>query len=530
MARVEISKKLVLINSASSVVAMVLNISVLIWLQQYLIKRISPEEFSLLPVIMSVMLFEPLITTVLTGGLGRFITVAYARGDDGEVTRIVSTMFPILCLAGLALLVGGLVLAWHIGSILNIVPERLSDARIMLALLVCIAAIRLPAAPFGSGFMVRQKLMLQDMIDMGCQLVRLAVLFSLLFGVSTRVLWVVVASVSSELLKLMITVPISMRLVPAQRVRASAIHWPLVPELTSYGGWSFVNEIANTIKNAMDPLLLNRFASPVDVACFHVGGLGPRQLGMLAAPLARPLIPVFAGLYATGDTVRMRNTYLRMCRYRTWPILLVAAPAIVFSSDFMRLYIGEKYAMAGPVMALLIAARLVVDLNSPTRIIAGACGALRGFALRQVATHSLNLALTLWLVVCLGKGALGSALATLAATAVLEPLLMWPFGWRLAETTLAVWLKEAAIPSLLPAVPAIGLCLFLKAIFGVPSWAHLIGYSGLAAAVYVVFLARYCLRDQDRLDVRSLIAKAPAGRIRRVLRGLVFPLCGMRGA
>ena len=94
--QVEISKKLVLINSASSLVTRVLNISVLIWLQQYLLKRITPEEYSLLPVIYSVMMFAPLITTILTGGLGRYIVVAYAKHDDNRVTQIVSTMFPIL--------------------------------------------------------------------------------------------------------------------------------------------------------------------------------------------------------------------------------------------------------------------------------------------------------------------------------------------------------------------------------------------------------------------------------------------------
>jgi len=75
--RVELSKRLVLINSASSLLTRMLSISVLIWLQQYLLMRIKPEEYSLLPVLYSVMMFAPLITTILTGGLGRYIVEAY---------------------------------------------------------------------------------------------------------------------------------------------------------------------------------------------------------------------------------------------------------------------------------------------------------------------------------------------------------------------------------------------------------------------------------------------------------------------
>lgn len=87
--RVEISKKLVLINSASSLVTRMLSISVLIWLQQYLLKRITPEEYSLLPVLYSVMMFAPLVTTVLTAGLGRYIVEANTKeyGERGALMR-----------------------------------------------------------------------------------------------------------------------------------------------------------------------------------------------------------------------------------------------------------------------------------------------------------------------------------------------------------------------------------------------------------------------------------------------------------
>ena len=78
-ANVEISKRLVFINSASSLLAKVLNVSILVWLQQYLLRRISTEEYSLYPILMAVMLLVPLLTTILISGLSRYIVEAYAR-------------------------------------------------------------------------------------------------------------------------------------------------------------------------------------------------------------------------------------------------------------------------------------------------------------------------------------------------------------------------------------------------------------------------------------------------------------------
>ena len=94
MPGIEINKRIVLINSASSAGLLVPNLSVLVWLQQYLLKPFSAEEYSLIPIIAAVMAFTPLLTMVLTSGLGRYTTVAYAKNDTAEVTRICSTMFP----------------------------------------------------------------------------------------------------------------------------------------------------------------------------------------------------------------------------------------------------------------------------------------------------------------------------------------------------------------------------------------------------------------------------------------------------
>lgn len=523
--RIEINKKIAVINSASSAVTLLLNVSVLVWLQQYLLKRISAEEYSLLPLVMSLMAFAPLFTTFLTSGLSRFLTVACAKGDDDEVTAICSTMFPILSAVALLMLAGGLVLSWHIDKILVIAPERLWDARIMLGLLVASTAVRLPASAFGSGFMVRQKLMWEDMITVTCQLVRFALLFILLFGVSTRVLWVVTASVSSDMLALAIKLPFSIRLLPAQRVRFRTIRWHLARDITGYGSWSLVNEVANMIKIALDPIVLNRFATAVDVSAFHVGGIAPRQLRMLAAPLGRPMIPVFTALYATGDKVRMRNTYFRMCRYRTWPIALVGVPAMVFSSEFIHLYVGDKYSAAAGVMTALILARLLIDLNAPTYIIAGACGEVKEFSLRQFAIHSVNLALTILFVVAFGMGAVGSAAATLGAVVLLEPLLMWRLGWRITGATPASWWREAAWPCVLPMIVSATVCYALKLGFNADTWLRLLGFSAAGAVAFALVAGRWSLREQDRLDLCRLLDRIPGERVRALARRVLGLFC-----
>ncbi len=505
MSRIEISKRIVLINTASSAVALILNLSVLIWLQQYLLKRISPEEYSLVPIVMSIMAFAPLVTMVLTQGVGRYITIAYAKGDDEEVSRICSTMFPILVFAGLVLLGLGWLAAWHIDQLLDIAPEYVDDAQIMMALLVFSASLRVIFSLFGSGFIVKQKLMLQDLIDIGCQFLRIAVLFALLFGVSTQVLWVVVAMVVAEVTNIVISTIVSLRIFPEQRaIHLGHFRSYVAKEITSYGGWGFVQNVADTIKQSFDPIILNKFATAVDVSVFYVGGIAARQLRLMLVPFARPFLPILAALYATKDYSKLRNTYLRATRYHLWIILFVAVPAIIFSDEVMYLYLDGKYDQAGNIMAILLLVTVLNTFNSMGPAVVMAAGKVKEMSLRFLLIQSVNIILTVLLVVFLQQGASGSAVATLLTVVFLETTFMWPFCRKVAHTTTTLWVKEVVMPSLGSAIPSIVVCLFFQYIQFTSTWTEIVLVSALSMMLNLAVIMFYGLRHQDRIDMGRL--------------------------
>lgn len=518
MSRIEISKKIVLINTASSAVTLILNFSVLIWLQQYLLKRISPEEYSLVPVLMSVIAFAPLATMFITQGLGRYITAAYAKGDDDEVGRIYSTMFPILCATGIALLGIGWLGAWHIDTLLEIAPEFVSDAQIMMALLVFSMALRITLSLFNAGFIVTQKMMLQDMIDVGCQLIRIIILFSLLFGVGTQVIWVIVATVVADIVNFIVGTIVSLRIFPIQRnIKLNYFHMHIAKEITSYGGWGFIVHVAETIKQSFDPLILNRFASAVDVSVFYVGGIAARQLRMILTPLSRPFIPIFGALCATEDFTKLRNTYLRSTRYHLWLILGIAVPAIIFSNEVMHLYLDGKYDEAGLIMAVLLFVTVLNTFNSLGPAIVMAAGQVKEMALRYFFVQTVNFVLTIFLVVYLQQGAFGSAIATLIAVVFFESIFYWPFCRRVAHTPTSLWISEVVLPCLGSALPSLVFCLSMKMIIGVDTWLDLILMSLGSGLLHLLMIMFVGLRQQDRLDI-SRMSERLSGSTKKIVQ------------
>ncbi len=476
---------------------------VLVWLQQYLLRRISAEEYSLYPVLAAVIVLVPLVATVLTGGLGRYVVDAYAKGDERRVTQIVSTMVPLLLGAALLILAAGSAFAWYVDRVLEVAPERLWDARIMMGLMVLLAAVQLPLTPFGLGLYVRQKFVLSNLITLCTELLRIGLLFVLLFGVSTRVLWVVVASVAANLCGLLVTLVISRRLVPALGFRRSELRWGLAKELASFGAWASVGQLAGTIRTSADPIILNKLATAVDVSCFYLGSIFQRQIHQVVQHVWVPLQPALTAMHATGEKERLRNAYLRGGRYALWASLFLALPLIVFREELMRLYVGEQYRAAATVMALLLMGFPLAYGNAMMLRLAHAMGQPGLPARRQIILQSANFCLTLYLVGVLRMGAVGSALATVLVAAAFQPLLMWPLGLKMAGVSFGTWLRETLGPGFLPALAGAAVLLGFRIFVRPSDWLTLTGCAGLGCVFYAAVLLLFALNQYERRELRS---------------------------
>jgi O-antigen/teichoic acid export membrane protein len=506
--RVEISKRLVFINSVSSAVAKILNVFVLAWLQQYLLTRISAEEYSLYPVLTSIMLFAPALTLILTSGLGRYVVAAYSNADEHRVTQIVSTMFPLLLGSGVIILAVGWILSWRVDWVFNVPPDRLWDARLMMALMVFSLAIRLPLAPFGVGLYVRQKFILENLIGVGAEFFRIGLLFILLFGVSTRVKWVVVATVSSYLLRLTIRQVLSRRLVPSLRFRIDAIQWSAAKELTSFGWWNFLSTFADTIRNAAAPIILNRMGTAVDVNCVYLGSLPHNHIREASYLMSGPLQPALTAMHTVGSKDRLKNAYLRGGRYALWAAMFVATPLMLFRNELFALYIGEPYMKSAVVMLLMLASFPLVYGNGMLPTLAYVTGQIKSWSIRGTAMHMTNLVLMLYFVGALKMGAVGAALATLLVGTIGEALLMLPLGLRMAELSRLRWIRETMIPGLLPALVTAGLWAVSKRFYTPTTWVSLGSCTAFGLACYVAVLFAFCLSEDERRDVRRLYNKA----------------------
>ena len=511
--RVEIDKRLIAVNSASALVARLISVFVLVWLQQYLLRRISPEEYSLLPVMYAVMAFVPLVTTVMTGGIGRYVVEAYANGDSERVSAIVTTMVPLL--SGLAFSLGffAALLIWKVDWLLTIAPEHVDEAQLMLGILFFSLLVRLVLGPFSLGLYVKQRFVLINVITLVGEVVRLGLLCVLLFGLGTRVLWVVVASTAADLTSLGATIFFSRLAVPELRLRRGGFTSSIARELVSFGGWTSLGQVARVIRQRADIIVLNKLATAVDVNCMYLGSLAYNQIRTMMGRVTAPLDPPLVAMHAANDTSRLRGAYLKGGKYVMWASLFVATPLIVFRDEVFQLYLAEAYEMhvaVGAVTAIMLLGLSLASANDMVWKIARAVGDVGPLMRRLCMVQLANLGLTIYLVGVHQMGAIGAALSSLIMVIVSVPLLYLPEACRLTGLTKRNWFRRTILPGYQPAVATALALLLLQRMFHPQSWTALALCSAVGALVYLLYLLSFCLEKSEQRDAKRLLARVMA--------------------
>jgi len=504
--KVVISKRLVAINSASFALVRLLGASVFLWARYRLLHVVSPEEFSVFVVIGGFFFLMPVLLQVFFGSTLRYVINHYARDEMDQVTSIVSSIFPIL------IVVGGLIcVATALGvryiEVLFVIPAGCKlDAQLMLMLISLWAVLNLVLSPFTLGIHVLQKYVFNNTISLVGEVLKIILLFVLLFGVSTRALWVAVATTAGELFCLFVRVVVSVRLVPQLRLSRSHIEPALVPKLIWLGVWNSLVVLSRYLQNHGSLIIMNRFSTPVEVNCFSLGRSMNREANQFWEPARASLGPPLTAMYATGSWGRLRKAYCTGGRYAIWIVMAVVIPLVVFRHEFVRLYAGQQYLKAAPVLLFWLLPIPFQLVNVMLPQIARAQARLKGLALRTVCVRLVSL-LAIVVVVHYYKGdSLSAAIVFAGCSIVGEIALIWPHGCRLLDVRMGRVLREVIGPGLAPAGVALAVLLLVRSVYHPHTWLQLAAAATVGGLAYLggVLLA---LKADDRQGLLALVKR-----------------------
>ena len=506
-----------IVNAVASVTVEILGMSVLLWINQYLLRRISPEEYALIPVVTALMFFVEFFRIIFTRGLARFMVEADTRGDDAGVTRVVSSMLPVLALVAGLIGLGGALVVWNITAVVAVDPAHATDARIMLALLLVTFCLGIVTTPLCAGLYVKMRFVELHLADLAMEVVRIGLLLGLLLGVSTQAVWVVVAGSAAGIGSMIVRLVYTWRILPAARFRPGSVSAATIRQLLGFSLWTSVQGFTAFAQRAAPALLLNRYSTALDVASFHVGNLANLQLQKLIQAVSGPSMPELTALYALQGEAALRPLYYRGGRYFLWGTLFLTPPLIVYARELIALYAGETYLQAAVVMATLLAIYPFSWASAMYYRVAYAIGRIRAYNVCAIALALAALAGMYLFVAGLGMGAIGAAYGLAAGFILVNLGIIWPMGLRLVHGNWTAFLRQTLVPGLAPFLVALGACALYAGLVDIDSWLRFGLGCLVSAAVYAAVVFGACLDPADRALLARLRARLP-GRQRRKRR------------
>ncbi|MEM7237788.1 MAG: hypothetical protein AAF501_08200 [Pseudomonadota bacterium] len=504
---IAVDRRLVMINGASSVLTRLATVFGLLWAYQYLLARISTEEFAIYPVLTAVMVFAPLFFSFFAGGVSRNIISSYAAGDFTGATRVVSSIFPFILGVTALFVVAAVGFAYAMPSVLTLPSDQIGDARFMFALLAANFALQMVLLPFGVGLHVKQRFVELNLIGLAREVIRIGLVYFLLTNVSVSIVWIAVATAAAETLHNLVVTWRSCRLVPELRFKPGLYNTATAMELFSFGIWTTLGRLAAIFYTTMGTLLLNGFGTATDVTNYHLGLTCFQQIQSMIGIARQPLQPALIAMSTLDDEKRLERAAVRDGRYGLWVSLMVACPLAILSQDFVYLLLGPEFSDAAWVLVCLMAVFPFSQAAGILPMVAIARGEVRRFNVAALMSTLAGLGAMLIVARWFDLGAIGVAAALLIVTALAQVIYFWPLNFRLSGLSPATFRREVLIPGMLPAVLASVVWVVLSATITIESWLVLGLVASAGGLVYTGVLFGHCLDPADRELVSKLIRK-----------------------
>ena len=151
------SGKQMSINIIASLVSFGITMGINFFLTPYLVKSLGTEAYGFIGLSNNFVQYATIITSALNSMSGRFISIAYHRGDKDKASRIFSSVLVADLIIAAIMLVATSIITVYIDSILNVPEHLVGSVKITFAITFLTFVISVITAIFTTATYVKNR-------------------------------------------------------------------------------------------------------------------------------------------------------------------------------------------------------------------------------------------------------------------------------------------------------------------------------------------------------------------------------------
>ncbi|MBQ8607165.1 MAG: hypothetical protein IJ417_03125 [Bacteroidaceae bacterium] len=319
---------------------MIVGMAVSLYTTRIVLGALGEEDYGIYTLVGSVVGMMGMVTSLLSQGTSRFLTVALGKNDKRQLCNTFSAAITIHLVLALLILLVGEGVGPGVISKLNIASDRMDAAQFVFQLSLISSVVTVVQIPFHAVIVAHEKMNVYAYIS--------------IFEVVAKLLLVcLLLVVNTDKLKLYATFYFAVGLVTALlyylygrrhfvECRVFTLHpdWKLYKEMADYTGWNAIGACAFTMNGQGVTILLSMFGTVVNAArglAGYISGVVYNFVNNFQTA-ARPQI---VKLCAAQDYERMNKLVIKVSKFSAYLVGLIGVPLFLEMDYVLGMWLYE---------------------------------------------------------------------------------------------------------------------------------------------------------------------------------------------
>ena len=384
-------KKRIALNTLVLYVKLIISIIIGFIASRYVLKALGASDYGLYNVVGGVVAMMNLLATSMISTSYRYIAVEIGKGENGNVNRVYNTVFIIhVALAFLLLLIGETIGIYYINNYLNVVAEKIPDAKFVLHLSLISTAFIVISVPADGLMIAKEKFIYSSVLNVFTSLLTLALCIYLCSYGGNRL------RLYAMILAIIYLIPPFGYQIYCRITCSDLVKFNLNKNIPDYFGvlsftfWIFIGAVACVGRIQGASIIMNLFFGTIVNAAFGFASQVSQATGMFTSTLRQAAIPQIMKNQSHGNEENSLQLVYIVSRFSFLLMLLPAVPLLFKVNYILKLWLNNPPEFTGVFIIYLLINGLISNLGAGFDASIQATGEIRK---NQIGYTTIHLAL-----------------------------------------------------------------------------------------------------------------------------------------
>lgn len=330
------------INIVAQAIVFIIHFCINFILTPFIVKSLGVAAYGFVGLTNNIIGYLQLATIALNSMAGRFVTIAYHKGDIKKANSYFSSVFYSNLVLSIILSIFIFAILIYIEDIIDIPVGLVTDVKILFGFLGVNFILSIVFNVYMVAPFIKNKLEISSIRNLISNIIRAILLFGL-FGLCTPHLWYMgISAVVCSIYLVIANITIKNKITPDLCLNISYCCFEKVKEVFFSGIWNLLGKLGSIIQRGFDLLFANWFINPTAMGVLSITTQIPFLILSILGLFSSSFAPSITKDFAKGDVASINNEIAKSISLMSITIIPLLSVLFIYGDVFYGLWVPSQ--------------------------------------------------------------------------------------------------------------------------------------------------------------------------------------------